>query len=45
MLIVKIKDLEVCLSNSNLLLEKNAIWFKLLTQKSEIDKQTTGILY
>ena len=45
MLIVAIKNLEVHLGNSNLFLRKNAIRFKLLAQKGETGKQTTGILY
>ena len=43
MLVVAIEDLEVHLGNSNLPLEKSAIWFKLLAQKRETGKQTTGI--
>lgn len=33
MFAITIKDLEMRLSNSNLLLEKNPIWFKLFTHK------------
>ena len=42
---IAIKDLEVHLGNSNLLLRKSAIWFELLAQKSETSKQTANILY
>lgn len=38
MLAVVIKNLEVYLSNLNLLIEKNANFFKLLAQKEETDK-------
>lgn len=44
-LTVVIKDLEVRLINSNLQTKKSAIRFELLTQKQEVDKQTTDILY
>lgn len=40
MFVVAIKDLEIKLSNLNLLTKKIAICFKLLAQKREIDKQT-----
>lgn len=42
---ITIKDLKVGLINSNLLLGKNVIWFKLLAQKEKIGKQTTSSLY
>ena len=45
MLAVAIKDLEVCLGNSNLLLGKSAIWFEPSAEKGETGKQTAGILY
>ena len=45
MLAVKIKDLEVRLSNSNLSTRKNAIYFEFLAQKRETSKQTANILY
>ena len=45
MLAVAIEDLEVHLGNSNLPLRKSAIWFELLAQKKETDKQTACILY
>lgn len=38
-LTVIIKDLELCLSNSNLPMRKSAIWFKFLAQKEETSKQ------
>ena len=38
MLIIAIKDLEVCLSNLNLPLDKSAIWFESLAQKMENGK-------
>ncbi len=44
-LVVAIKDLEVCLGNSNLPLGKNAIRFELLIQKRETSKQTASALY
>ena len=40
-----IKDLEVCLGNSNLLLEKSAVWFEPLAQKRKTGKQIADILY
>lgn len=45
MLSITIADLEMCLDNSNLFLRKKEIWFELLAQKREIDKQIAGILY
>ena len=45
MLAIAIKDQELCLGNLNLPLGKSAIRFKLLAQKEETGKQTTGILY
>lgn len=42
---IAIKSLEIYLSNSNLLMEKSAIYFKLLAQKKEINKQTANILF
>ena len=45
MLTIVIKDLEIYLSNLNLVLRKSVIRFELLAQKSETDKQTDGILY
>ena len=44
MLGIAIEDLEVHLSISNLPIEKNVIYFKLLAQKKKTGKQTTGIL-
>lgn len=38
MITVKIKDLNMRLSNSNLPLTKSEIWFKLMAQKKETDK-------
>ena len=38
MLAIAIKDLEVCLNNSNLLLRKNVIRFELLAQEKETSK-------
>lgn len=38
MLAITIKDLEIRLSNLNLLLEKNVIWFELSAQKRETSK-------
>lgn len=43
--IVGIKDLEICFSNTNLLLRKSEICFKSLAQKGEISKQTANVLY
>lgn len=37
---VTIEDVKVCLSNSNLPLEKSAIWFESLAHNGETDKQT-----
>lgn len=37
---IVIKNLELCLNNSNLLIKKKAIPFKFLAQKEEIDKQS-----
>lgn len=45
MLAVAIEDLEVRLSNSNLLTEKSAICFEPSAQKGETGKQTAGALY
>ena len=45
MLAITIEDLEVRLGNSNLLLGRSAIRFKLSAQKGETNKQTAGILY
>ena len=45
MLAIAIEDLEVRLSNSNLLIGKSAICFELSAQKREIGKQTAGALY
>lgn len=45
MLDFAIKDLEICLGNLNLPFGKNAIWFELLAQKKDTDKETAGILY
>lgn len=45
MLIIVINNLKVQINNSNLLLRKSAIRFKLLVKKRKISKQTTGILY
>ena len=44
MLAIAIKDLKVCLDNSNLLLRKNVIWFEPLAYKRETGKQTGSIL-
>ena len=45
MLAIAIKDLEMRLGNSNLLLGKSAIRFEPSAQKEETDKQTTSALY
>ena len=45
MLALAIKDLEVCMDNSNLPMRIKAIWFKPSAQKRETGKQTAGILY
>ena len=45
MLTVAIEDLEMHLDNSNLPLEKSAIWFEPSTKKKETGKQTASILY
>ena len=45
MLVIAIENLEICLSNLNLRLRKNIIWFKPLALKGETCKQTAGILY
>ena len=45
MLVVAIKDLEMWLGNSNLLIGKSAICFELFVQKGEIGKQTANALY
>ena len=45
MLTVAIKDLKIRLGHLNLLLRKNAIWFKRLAQKREIGKHIVGVLY
>lgn len=45
MLAIRIKDLEVQLSNLNLLVGKNAIQFESLIQKDETDKQMAGTIY
>ena len=37
-LVVVIKDLKICLSNSNLLTGKKVIYFETLTPKRETDK-------
>ena len=44
MVAIVINDLKVRISNSNLPLGKNAIWFEPLAQKEDIGKQTAGIL-
>lgn len=44
MFAIVIKDLEEYLNNSNQLLEKNVIWFKLLAFKKNV-KQMPYILY
>ncbi len=41
-LVIAIKDLEICLRNSILPLGKSAIWLKLLAHKGEIGKQMAG---
>lgn len=43
-LTIAIKDLEVRLGYSNLLLGKSEIWFKLSVQKRETGKQTVDTL-
>lgn len=45
MLAIAIKNLKVHLSNLNVPLSKNAIWFELFAEKKETDKQTTSTLY
>ena len=45
MLAIVIEDLEMRLGNSNLPLEKNAIWLEPLAQKKQTSKQTAGVLY
>ena len=45
MFVIAIEDLKMYLSNSNLPLEKSAIWFELLAQKGETGKQTASALY
>ncbi len=45
LLVVAIKGPEVHLGNSNLPLEKSAIWFEPSTQKGKTDKQTADALY
>ncbi len=45
MLALAIKDLEVRLRNSNLILGKSAIRFESLAQKGETGKQTADALY
>ena len=45
MLTIAVKNLEVHLSNSNLLLGKSAIRFKPSAQKGEIGQQTADALY
>ena len=42
---VAIENLEVWLSNSNLLMGKSAILFELWAPKGETGKQTAGALY
>lgn len=44
-LTIAIEDLKVYLSNSNLLLGKNAIKFKVLVKKKETSKQMASIAY
>lgn len=43
--VVAIKDLKVCLNNSNLSIEQCTICFKASGQKRETSKQTENILY
>lgn len=45
MLVITIEDLEVCMSDLNLPLKKNVLWFESLAQKKEIDKQMVSALY
>lgn len=44
-LAIRIKDMEICLSNSSLRMGKNISCFRFLAQKEEIDKQTADALY
>ena len=44
-LAIAIKDLEVCLSNSNLPMAKSAIFFNASGQNRKTGKQTAGELY
>lgn len=45
MFVVIIKDLEVQLGNSNLLIGKNVICFKFLAEKRETGKQTASAFH
>ena len=45
MLAIAIKDLEMQISNLNLLLRKNIIKFKLSIQKKKTSKQMANMLY
>lgn len=45
MLAIAIKDLKMQISNSKLLLGKNAIWFESSAQKKEINNQMADALY
>lgn len=45
MLAIAIEDLKVQLSNSNLLIKKNAICFKSLVYKEKISKHIANVLY
>ena len=45
MLAIVIKDLEIYLSNLNLLFRKSIIWLKILAPKGEINKQIASIFY
>lgn len=38
MFVIAIKDLEIFLSNLNLVLRNNVIWFELLAQKKKTNK-------
>lgn len=45
LLIVAIKDLKECLSNSNLPIKKKVICFEILAQKNDNGKQMTNVPY
>lgn len=45
MLTIVIKNLKIQMTNSNLLMRKNAICFEVSNQKRETDKQTADAIY